>query len=284
MYVNATSWVPSPVVAPTDETIFAIGDVHGHCDHLKALHQAIRELCTGSLHKVTIVHLGDYIDRGPNSKAVLDFLSDQMNNDANVVCLPGNHDQYLIELIRPELDPDFDRYVLSAWYENGGIETMKDFGIDGYGRLMESNKIAELGKRVAESLGAQIVDFLLSLEHTYRHGNFLFVHAGIAPGKPLAEQEVTDLLMIREPFLSCGSQWNHPFCVVHGHSIGSPNVHQHRISTDAGVNRSGVLCAAQISAMGVRFIGVTKDNGFPWGERFNNEAIGLRWGTASSLG
>jgi len=284
LYVNSTSWVPSPVAVPEDETIFAIGDVHGYCDHLKAMHEAIHDLCTDNKHQAQIVHLGDYIDRGQDSKEVLDFLSSSNKAETKTICLPGNHDQYLIELIRSELDEDLDRYFLNNWYENGGVDTIKSLGVDGYGRLMEANNIAELSKRLIEALGKDNVDFLLSLDLCYKHGNFIFVHAGINPDKTLAAQDITDLLLIREPFLSSGDCWNHSFCVVHGHSIASPNIYPHRISTDAGVYVNGTLCAAQISELGIRFIGVAKDKNFPWGEKFNNEAIGLVWGTAQRLG
>jgi serine/threonine protein phosphatase 1 len=91
----------------------------------------------------------------------------------------------------------------------------------------------------------------------------MFVHAGVDPGLPPAEQDLADLLLIREPFLSC-TCWPHDFCVVHGHSIAMPRALSHRVGVDAGCYQHGALCAVQIVYERLRYLGVTRKEGFDW--------------------
>ncbi|HKJ17025.1 MAG TPA: metallophosphoesterase [Xanthomonadales bacterium] len=278
--MSTTNWVEGPF--PHDDVdVFAIGDIHGCPDELEALHTTINSVKPSA--ESNIVHLGDYVDRGPGSARVLEYLADYSESNDSAVFIRGNHDQFLIELVQPDPDPDLDRYFINMWYENGGTQTMRSLGVNGYGRLLEQGNIAELRKRTIAALGEQRIDFLLSTTLHHQVGNYLFVHAGIRPGMSLEEQDFSDLLLIREPFLSAQDNWDHPFCVVHGHSISTPGVLPHRIAVDAGVYLNGTLCAVQISKQGIRFIGVTKDADFSWGERFDNPSIGLSWKAARQL-
>lgn len=281
MFVSTTNWVEGPF--PHDDVdVFAVGDIHGCHDELRALHSAIHAI-EPNADKSTIVHLGDYVDRGPASSEVLEYLSEFSESGVSSVFVRGNHDQFLIELVQPDPDPDLDRYFINMWYENGGTQTMRSLGVHGFGRLLDEGNIPELRKRTIAALGERRIDFLLSTTLHHRVGHYLFVHAGIRPGKALADQEFSDLLLIREPFLSGEGDWDYPFCVVHGHSISTPGVWPHRIAVDAGVYVNGTLCAAQISSRGIRFIGVTRDGAFPWGRRFDNPSVGLSWGEAGEL-
>jgi serine/threonine protein phosphatase 1 len=280
MFVCTTNWVEGPF--PHDDVdVFAVGDVHGCPDELEALHIAIDSVDPAA--ESQIVHLGDYVDRGSGSAQVLEYLADFSGTRDSAVFLRGNHDQFLIELVQPDPDPDLDRYFVNMWFENGGMQTMRSLGVNGYGRLMDQGNIAELRQRTIAALGERRLNFLLSTTLHHQVGNYLFVHAGVRPGKPLEDQDFSDLLLIREPFLSAQDDWDHPYCVVHGHSISTPGVWPHRIPVDAGVYTIGSLCAAQISRQGVRFIGVTRDADFSWADSFDNPSIGLSWGTASEL-
>ena len=146
MYVNTTSRVPNPLALPTDETILAIGDVRGHCERLKALHQTMGEPWADSLRTASIVHPGEDIDRCRDSKASLDFLPGLTNGDATLARFPGDRDRVRIELVRPEPDEDFDRRGARPRYDNGGIHTMNRLGVDGRERLIESSAMAEPGR------------------------------------------------------------------------------------------------------------------------------------------
>ena len=288
MFFNTTNYIKSPFPTSNIKNVFAIGDIHGHADELLALHQIIEQKFIDTKKENIMIHLGDYIDRGTQSKEVLNILESYNNQYINPIFLKGNHDQNLIELIKPDMDSDLDKYFISSWYDDGGVQTMKSLGVEGYGMLlyvknMFPDNIKELRNRTLKALGEKNINFLLSLKTNYQNGNFYYAHAGINPKKNIEEQNIMDLLLIREPFLSAGDDWKYPFCVVHGHSISAPNVHSHRISTDAGIYINGTLCAVEISEYGIRFIGITKNENFPWKEKFNNKSINLVWNTPEKV-
>ena len=141
------------------------------------------------------------------------------------------------------------RSIRKTRHKNGpiiGEFRQPSLGVTGYGRLLDANDLQELQARCVSALGSNLVAFLKRLKPVHKNGDYVFVHAGIDPSVKLEDQEFADLLLIREPFLSCSASWSHPFCVVHGHSISMPSVHSHRVSVDAGCNKNGALCAVQI--------------------------------------
>ena len=276
MYFTHTQWTKAPMVSQSRQMIFAIGDVHGHADELMALHTVVRsEIDSQTEFQHSVVHLGDYIDRGPDSKRVLEILCSGIERKVDEVFLVGNHDQFLIELI--DLDPSLDRCFINNWYDNGGVATMRSLGVAGYGRLLESNDLEELHARTILALGPALVAFLKNLKPMHKIGNYLFVHAGIDPSVDLEAQEFADLLLIREPFLSGSKSWRHPFCVVHGHSISMPSVYSHRISTDAGCYQNGALCAVQIKENLLRFVAVSQDPIYTWHEKLGGQTNEWEW-------
>lgn len=269
LHFACTDWAPAPRPAPPGQQLFAVGDVHGHAAELRGLQTLIFSAARRqqALH-TELVDLGDYIDRGPGSTAVLDTLIAQADNEPATsgltqTWLLGNHEQYLIELTDPEAD--IDREFVVSWYDNGGIETMKSLGVEGYGRLLHARRLPELQARLQQALGAARMSFLHTrLTSQHRIGDYLFVHAGIDATRPLDDQDLIDLLLMREPFLSHAGHWPHPVCVVHGHTIEMPTVKPHRIGVDAGCWQHGALCAVQIVADRLRFIAVTQRAGYPW--------------------
>ena len=228
---------------------YAIGDVHGRDDLLERLHEIIR--AQHSLRHQTksgvIVYLGDYIDRGAQSMAVIDRIMRGLPGFTSV-CLKGNHEELMLDCLTSE-----DRYVWMNWLENGGRETMGSLGL-GY---------SDAGDRLAlaRALGTERIQWLDKLELTYRAGNYLFVHAGIVPGRPLAEQKEKDLLWIRDRFLS--SEEDHGFVVVHGHTPSKePELKANRINVDTGATFYGQLTAVVLGeAEGPRFIVVEGEPG-----------------------
>lgn len=269
MHFACTDWAPAPRPAPPGQQVFAIGDVHGHAAELRGLQALMFDAALGQPGLQTqLVYLGDYIDRGPDSAAALDALlehadSEPIGNGLTQTWLVGNHEQYLLSLI--DTDADIDREFVVSWYDNGGIETMKSLGVEGYGRLLHAKRLPELQARLRLALGAARMRFLQTrLQSQHQIGDYLFVHAGIDVSRPLDDQEFTDLLLMREPFLSHVGPWPHPVCVVHGHTVEMPTVKPHRIGVDAGCWMHGALCAVQIVADQLRFIAVTQQNGYPW--------------------
>lgn len=210
-----TAWTPAPRPAPPGQTLWAIGDVHGHLAELQALRRWVLDsTAQAAPGSMTLVHLGDYIDRGPDARGVIDELLRPLDHPAQQVFLVGNHEQFLRELIAQ--DPALDRAFLTGWFNNGAAQTLDSLGVTGYGRLLQANRLAELGALVAAALGPDRLRFIVDqLQLIHQVGDYLFVHAGIDPALPLEAQDFADLLLVREPFLSHLGLWPHTFCVVH---------------------------------------------------------------------
>lgn len=235
--------------------VYAIGDVHGHLLALERMHTAISAdlIETGYTGQVQIVYMGDYIDRGPDSKGVLDFLVARLGRKDGIqkIFLQGNHEMAMLDFLRA---PDSTDGM--AWLQYGGVETMKSYGLEFEGDLPIPSEYAVAGKTLARVLPESHRSFLNSLAGAIEIGDYFFAHAGVHPKKPLAAQELYDLTFIREPFLS----WNKPLAkmIVHGHSIApEPVILPHRIGIDTGVYQpGGRLSAGVFEGNSVRFLQV----------------------------
>jgi serine/threonine protein phosphatase 1 len=237
--------------------LLAVGDVHGHLDHLDALLSlftdeiAAMQAAGGT---VELVLIGDYIDRGPDSLGVLRRIAG-LRDELGVSLHPlrGNHDHYLLDFV---LAPEPDPATLEAWCGNGGETTLTELGIEP--DELVRHDLVELAQRARLAAGAEVLELLRRLELFRRLGAYTFVHAGVHPERPLEEQGSREFLWLREPFLRT-RHWPHPFVVVHGHTIRGPEVHPHRIGLDSGAYRTGVLTALQVTGERLRFWGVGSD-------------------------
>jgi serine/threonine protein phosphatase 1 len=209
-----------------DSLTLAVGDVHGCFDKLEALLLACETLCSG--RDVRYVFLGDYIDRGPDARKVIDLLMHKQLSEANrFVCLRGNHEQMLI-VAAAEGRSDRD---LMNWWANGGEQTLDSYGVND-----------------PSSLPATHLEWINALHLKFADGQRLFVHAGIRPGIAIADQSEDDLLWIREPFLSCKA--DHGTFIVHGHTPTEsrlPDLRSRRLNLDTGACFGGGLTAAAFS-------------------------------------
>lgn len=229
---------------------YAIGDVHGRDDLLEELLARIT-LSHRQRHgdaRAVIVYLGDYIDRGANSAGVIDRLMRGLP-DVETICLKGNHEELMLAC----LDTD-NRDVWSMWLDNGGDETVASFGLS----LRPGERDPA---RLATALGAQRIAWLRTLKLYHRAGNYLFVHAGMVPGRPLEQQNEKDLIWIRRHFLD--SDDDHGFRVVHGHTpTREPELRHNRIGIDTGATFNGKLTAVALGeAEGPRFITIAGEPG-----------------------
>ncbi len=221
---------------PPGLRIYAIGDVHGSLEKLESLELLIAEDAKLAAGKVQIVMTGDYVDRGLQSREVLDHIIAAKAKD-NRITLAGNHDVWL-----PFKSDDHE--IFKVWCRYGGVTTLLSYGIDirrmnDAERLQNAQSIAEEFRRMAPAAHKA---FIASLELTYLCGDYLFVHAGIRPGITLQNQAQRDLIMIREPFLS--SDADHGHVVVHGHTPVDEVHYQHnRIGIDTGAVFGGRLTA-----------------------------------------
>lgn len=217
--------------APRGLRIYAIGDVHGCDAALAGVHELIeRDIARRPPEDWRIIHLGDYIDRGPDSRAVIERLIGRLAR-GRCYCLRGNHEQMAIDVLL-----DGAERALDLWLMNGGVETLANYGV----RPPPGITAGELRRAMLETIPAAHQQFLLALPHVVRFGDYAFVHAGIRPGLPLAEQRASDLVWIREPFLSDGR--DHGPVIVHGHTpVGAVEASANRINLDTGAVFGGSL-------------------------------------------
>jgi serine/threonine protein phosphatase 1 len=249
---ETTDWQPAPRPLPQGRVVFAIGDVHAHADHLWALQEQIAGIIALEHEPgaVTVVWLGDYVDRGWQPLETLDLVAAGLGQPGvEEIRLIGNHEVYLVEAATGE---DLSLPRLLSWWRFGGEETLKTLAPDA--RIEEP---LELAAALQEGLGAQRLAFLQGLALQHRIGDYVFVHAGLSPERPLDDQREEDLLWIREPFLS-GQSWPHPVTVVHGHTPEGPTALAHRIGVDSGVFMSGSLSAVELRGDRLRFL-VTRE-------------------------
>ena len=214
---------------PRGLRIYAVGDVHGREDLLEAIHRRIdRDLTRRPAEDWRVIHLGDYIDRGPDGRGVIELTIGRLAR-GRCYCLRGNHEQFLIDLI---LNPG--GHGAGTWLTNGGAQTLASYGI------AEAPAAAELHRVLLEAIPASHQQFLLGLPHLIRFGDYAFVHAGIRPGRPFAEQHAQDLIWIREPFLTDAR--DHGAVVVHGHTpVRAVDFRANRINIDTGAVFGGQL-------------------------------------------
>jgi serine/threonine protein phosphatase 1 len=236
--------------SPEPDRVYVIGDIHGRSDLLDRMVVEI----TGDLeaHPVAAaltVTLGDYIDRGPDSRGVLDRL---VRNPfpTSLVTLKGNHESLFMAFLE---DPS----VVVHWRRLGGLETLHSYGVP-----VESVMMGKNYEDAAASLRAAItpahLDFLKSLRTWISIGKYFMCHAGVRPGIPLERQVEQDLLWIRDEFLS--SRANFGKIVVHGHTPTEvPEVLPNRINVDTGAFMTGRLTCAVLEKGEVRFLSTARD-------------------------
>lgn len=212
--------------------MYAIGDIHGRLDLLRELRARIASDAAGYDGAPTVVYLGDYIDRGPASREVVDELLDAPLPGFASVHLLGNHEQTLL---------DFLQYPQQAagWLAWGGRETLLSYGLP-LPRDFQRVDVEQVRDAFQSRVPERHLAFFRGMPLTHVDGDYLFVHAGIRPGVPLQEQSDSDLLWIRREFTACAEAHSH--VVVHGHSISEAvEMLPNRIGIDTGAFYTGVL-------------------------------------------
>ena len=244
--------------APDGECIYAIGDIHGRHDLLERLIVEI-EADANDLPadtRVTIVFLGDYIDRGLQSRDVIElFLSDRLDK-FETVFLMGNHEEALLKFLE-------DESFGSQWVRYGGGETLYSYGFQppntrgslGSHEAMAAARAAwtTLWSAFRERLPQAHLDFYRSLKPYHSAGDYLFVHAGLRPDISISEQSTRDMLWIRDEFLDDTRQFSH--LIVHGHTPAEDVFQDNRrIGLDTGAFLSGKLSAARFFGEEIIFL------------------------------
>ena len=245
--IRRSDWAPAPARAPDGERIYAIGDIHGCLDLLKMLVAAIEEEQRDlPPARPTVVFLGDYVDRGPDSFGVIEWLIQRPLPEFERVHLRGNHEEWFEEFLD-------DISVGPSWLYCGGVATLASYGIRSALGEDDPMRLRAMQADLAAALPAAHRRFLRTLDYHCAMGGYLFVHAGIRPGVPLAEQSPDDLIWIRDDFLYATADHGH--VVVHGHTIvNEAQVCPNRIGVDTGAFATNVLTCLVLEADRYRLI------------------------------
>ena len=214
--------MPLHPAEPPGLLTYAIGDVHGCAEKLNALLERIRAHAAG--RPMRLVFLGDYIDRGPDSRSVIETIRRVQSEVGEVVCLRGNHEALLLDALKTGDE--------ALWLLNGALQTLVSF---------DAAQAADLPR--------DILDWIASLRLSFDDGRRFFAHAGVNPLAALDRQTEQDLLWIREPFLS--SDLDYGRLIVHGHtplSSGRPDLRRNRLNLDTAAVFGGPLSAAVFTA------------------------------------
>lgn len=209
-------------------TIYAIADIHGYRAALEEALARIEE--DAGAEDAPVVFLGDLVDRGPDSRGVIDLLVRGIAEGRPWIVVKGNHDRLFERFL--DRGAEHDPRIMSGlgWLapQLGGPATLASYGVESAGR-----PAAEVLAEAREAVPASHLLFLRARPLWHLAGNLLFVHAGIRPGVPLEDQTEDDLLWIRQPFLDHARP--HPWLVVHGHTpVDYPRHYGNRVNLDAG--------------------------------------------------
>lgn len=207
--------------------IFVIGDIHGLFVKLKILMTKLE--IDGE--RDTVIFLGDYIDRGPDSKGVIDAILEIRQAFNHVICLRGNHEQMFLNYYGEDRDEEL-------YMQNGGMKTLISYGFEGS------------GGRKAFTVPESHLDFFTSLQTYHETGEYLFVHAGLRPGVPLDQQDSEDILWIRDEFIYSPCDFGK--IVVFGHtpvSFDMPFISRNKIGVDTGAVYGGKLTCVELPTM-----------------------------------
>jgi len=233
--------------APDGARIYAIGDIHGRADLLSRLHAQIAADAQGSsASRKCVVYLGDYVDRGLNSREVVDLLLEGPPEGFEAIHLKGNHEEFLLRFLE-------DVTVGLGWFANGGEATLYSYGVRAPHGTSHLTRLEQMQAQFREILPDAHLRFLRNLGRWHIEGGYLFVHAGIRPGVPFDAQRDDDILWIRELFLD--DERDHGKIVVHGHTISErPQVRHNRIGIDTGAYATGVLTALVLDGRDQTFL------------------------------
>ena len=225
-------------------TLYAIGDIHGQLD---MLHNALDLIETDGGRDAQIVFMGDYTDRGPDSRGVIDLLIEGRDVERNWTFLMGNHDRMFEGFLRE--DPFFDPHLFIdlSWLHDrlGGKTTLESYGMEFHDR----RRLSDVHEEARNVVPEEHIAFLKSGKITHETDDLLFVHAGVRPSVPIEEQKVDDMLWIREEFVNAPRTY--PKLIVHGHTaLDHPEHYGNRVNTDGGAGYGRPLVPVAIEGTG----------------------------------
>ena len=229
---------PAPAL-DSDEPIYAIGDVHGRADLLKRLLAVIEEDCATIEQQAHLIFLGDYIDRGFQSRQVISTLIElDQNPKYKTTFLKGNHEQAMLHFMR-------DHRIGPDWASFGGRETLISYNVVPPKSVDMVDQWEPIQKSLKRRIPEEHVTFLETLAVSHQIGPYAFVHAGVKPGVPYDQQRDEDKLWIRDEFLN--AQDKEDLFIIHGHTpVDMPYRDHRRVNVDTGAYFTGKLAAVKI--------------------------------------
>ncbi|TCS66236.1 metallophosphoesterase family protein [Primorskyibacter sedentarius] len=230
------------------QPLFAIGDIHGQFD---AMQGALSKIEADPDFPARVVFLGDYLDRGPQAKDVIQCLIDGIAAGRDWVALMGNHDRYMLKFLETPRFRDPNTRDHLEWLDSriGGRETLASYGVDAHSRRSPEDIHAD----AVEAIPQAHIDFIRNLPLMHVTDEHIFVHAGIRPGVPLDEQVEEDLIWIRKGFLE--DTRDHGRLVVHGHTaLHVPQRYENRVNLDGGAGYGRPLYPAIIEGRAVSLL------------------------------
>jgi serine/threonine protein phosphatase 1 len=239
--------------------IYAIGDVHGRLDLMDVLLNKIAadSAAASPAERPVVVFLGDYVDRGPGSRGVIETVMRlKATPEIELRALKGNHEQAMLAFLD---DPEYG----PAWLQNGGAATLASYGVGAPQTRIQPEEWQQAREKFAEAIPPDHLQFLRDLELRAEYGDYVFVHAGLRPGVPIERQTEQDMLWIRYEFL----QEKRPFekVVVHGHTPEpEPFFGEVRLGLDTGAYATGVLTAARLHGTQQSMIQARSEIGGSW--------------------
>jgi serine/threonine protein phosphatase 1 len=230
---------------PVGRRVYCVGDIHGRLDLLEELHDLIRADSDGFEGSKAVIYLGDYIDRGAQSRQVVDLLVSQPLEGFESIHLMGNHEQSMLAFLQ-------DPLANAAWLAYGGQVALLSYGV-GAARLTLGQDVVALRDELAEKLPDSHLGFLSNCRLKHVEGGYCFVHAGIRPGVAIDQQSEEDLLWIRDEFTQ--SRVCHSHIVVHGHTmVDEVEWRPNRIGIDTGAFQTGLLSALVLEGENQRLL------------------------------
>ena len=243
---SAPQAAPPSARVPDGSRVYAIGDIHGRLDLLDRLRTVmVEDAKRHPIERKVVVYLGDYIDRGPDSRDVVDLLMRTQLPGFESVFIKGNHEDSLLRfLVEPEGE--------AAWMAYGGDATLYSYGVRPPD-MRKANELAAARDVFAKALPDEHLVFFEALKLIHIEGDYAFVHAGFRPGIPIRLQKAEDLMWIRDEFLWSDADFGK--VVVHGHSIADhPQIRPNRIGIDTGAFATGTLTCLVLEGTDRRFL------------------------------
>lgn len=232
--------VPAYPAIDAKTVLYAVGDIHGRADLLRQVHERIdRDWQARPTARRLEIYLGDYVDRGPDSAAVIEMLRVRAMR-TRIMALRGNHEAVLLRFLDGKIS---DR----EWLEWGGAATALSYGVN-------PSREAIVSAAMSRAIPLADTEFLRLLRPSFRYGPYFFAHAGIMPNRALEEQVEDDLLWIRKPFLDHAGSFG--AIVVHGHTPNAePQFRPNRINLDTGAYATHRLTCLRLDSSGASLIG-----------------------------